>query len=197
MGNDRGKRLLLVVFLLLAIIVMAVLSRPHSHAGGFTPVANRPAMPDLKLTELNGGTWKLADHHGQVVLINYWATWCGPCRMELPGLAKVARDNEPLGLAVVGVSLDKGDHSVIVPFIDRYHLPYPIALPETMSQLEAGLEGVPTTILVDRTGHVAKTYVGAVRQEDFEADVHEALSEPDAKPEDQPGNDIAQPIAKL
>lgn len=196
MGNDRGKRLLLVVFLLLAIIVMAVISRPHSHAGGFTPVANRPAMPDLKLAELNGGTWKLADHHGQVVLINYWATWCGPCRMELPGLAKVARDNEPLGLAVVGVSLDKGDHSVIEPFVDRYHLSYPIALPEAMSQIEAGLEGVPTTILVDRRGHVAKTYVGAVRQEDFEADVHQALTEPDVKPEDQTDDDTAEPIAK-
>ena len=190
MEQDRGKRFLLVVFLLLAIIVMAVLSRPRSHAGGFTPLANRPAMPDLKMAELNGGSWRLADHQGQVVLINYWATWCGPCRMELPGLAKVAREDEPLGLAVVGVDLDRGDQSVIEPFVDRYHIPYPIAVPATMSQIEAGLEGVPTTILVDRTGHVAKTYVGAVREEDLQADVRQALTEPVAQPDDQSADPV-------
>ncbi len=153
-------------------------------------------MPDLQLAQLNGGTWKLADHQGQVVLINYWATWCGPCRIELPVLAKVARENEPLGLAVVGVDLDKGDHNLIEPFVERYRLPYPIAIPAAMSQIEAGLEGVPTTILVDRNGHVAKTYVGAVREEDLEADVQQALTEPVFHPQAEPEEESVEPLAR-
>src|ERR1700727_2342232 len=65
-------------------------------------------MGPMELTQLGGGEWKLADHRGEVVLINYWATWCGPCQEELPGLMQVARESGPKGLAVVGVSLDAG-----------------------------------------------------------------------------------------
>jgi cytochrome c biogenesis protein CcmG/thiol:disulfide interchange protein DsbE len=135
-------------------------------------------MPSLVMSELNGGTWRLADHKGEVVLINYWATWCGPCRQEMPGLVEVAKAAEPEGLAVVGVSLDKGDRSVVKPFVDRYQVSYPIAFPESMSQMSSGMEGIPTTILVDRSGLVVKTYVGAVRREDLASDVQEVLAEP-------------------
>ena len=174
----KADRWVVFGLLLLGVAVTSfVASRPARQAGGFTPAGLRVAMPELEMAQLGGGTWRLADHRGQVVLINYWATWCGPCREEMPGLAEVVRESEPKKLAVVGVSLDKDDHRVVQAFVDHYKLPYPIAFPAALSQVEQGMEGIPTTILVDRAGRVVKTYVGAVRKVDFETDVRNALAE--------------------
>ena len=145
--------------------------------GGITPAAARQPMPALAMARLDGGTWRMADHRGQVVLVNYWATWCGPCREETPGLVRLAKELGPQGLAVVGVSLDEGGREKVRAFVDEFRVPYPVTLPERMSQMEYGMEGVPTTVLVDRQGRVAKTYVGAVREADFKQDVGVLLAE--------------------
>ena len=84
----------------------------------------------------------------------------------------------PKGLAVVGIAIDEGGREKVKKFVDEFHVPYPVALPEKMSQMEYGMAGVPTTVLVDRYGRVAKTYVGAVRQADFKTDVEVLLEEP-------------------
>jgi cytochrome c biogenesis protein CcmG/thiol:disulfide interchange protein DsbE len=147
-------------------------------SGGIAPVEERKAMPELVMTQLDGGTWRMAEHRGQVVLVNYWATWCGPCWEETPGLIRLSKELGPKGLAVVGVALDEGGSEKVKKFVDEFHVPYPVVLPEKMSQMEYGMAGVPTTILVDRYGRVAKTYVGAVRQADFRTDVEVLLREP-------------------
>jgi cytochrome c biogenesis protein CcmG, thiol:disulfide interchange protein DsbE len=146
-------------------------------SGGIRPVGERKAMPALVMAQLDGGTWRMGEHRGQVVLVNYWATWCGPCWEETPGLIRLSQELGPKGLAVVGVSLDEGGREKVENFVDQFHVPYPVVVPERMSQMEYGLEGVPTTILVDKQGRVAKTYVGAVRQADFEKDVEALLAE--------------------
>jgi peroxiredoxin len=146
-------------------------------SGGMVAVASRREMPGLALEQLGGGTWRIEDHRGQVVLINYWATWCGPCRVETPGLGRLFRELGPTGLTVVGVSLDEGDRGKVQRFVEEFRVPYPVAFPAPMSQLEQGLEGLPTTILVDRKGRVAKTYVGAVREGVFREDAKALLGE--------------------
>ena len=146
-------------------------------SGGIRPVGERRVMPELVMAQLDGGTWRMADHRGQVVLVNYWATWCGPCWEETPGLIRLSQELGPKGLAVVGVAIDEGGEEKVQKFVDEFHVPYPVALPERMSQMEYGMAGVPTTILVDKQGRVAKTYVGAVRQADFETDVEALLAE--------------------
>lgn len=146
-------------------------------SGGIAPVGERRVMPELVMTQLDGGTWRMADHRGEVVLVNYWATWCGPCWEETPGLIRLSRELGPRGLAIVGVALDEGGRDKVKKFVDEFRVPYPVTIPERMSQLEYGLEGLPTTILVDKEGRVAKTYVGAVRQADFKTDVEALLTE--------------------
>ncbi len=146
-------------------------------SGGIRPVSERRVMPELVMTQLDGGTWRLADHRGQVILVNYWATWCAPCWEETPGLIRLSQELGPKGLAIVGVSIDEGGREKVKKFVDEFRVPYPVVLPERMSHVEFGLEGVPTTILVDKQGRVAKSYVGAVRRADFETDVEALLAE--------------------
>ena len=146
-------------------------------SGGLTAVGERRAMPELVMTELDGGVWRLADHRGQVVLVNYWASWCGPCWEETPGLVRVAQKLGPQGLAVVGVAMDEGGTEKVRGFVEKFQVPYPVTLPPHLSQMAYGMMGLPTTVLVDRQGRVAKTYVGAVRQADLEEDVGQLLAE--------------------
>jgi hypothetical protein len=77
----------------------------------------------------------------------------------------------------VGVAIDEGGKGKVKKFVDEFRVPYPVVMPERMSQMEYGLEGVPTTILLDKQGRVAKTYVGAVREADFKTDVEVLLAE--------------------
>jgi cytochrome c biogenesis protein CcmG, thiol:disulfide interchange protein DsbE len=146
-------------------------------SGGITAASERRVMPALVLAQLDGGTWRMEDHRGQVVLVNYWATWCGPCWEETPGLVRLSQELGPEGLAVVGVSVDEGGRVKVQRFVDLFKVPYPVALEEAMSQMAQGMAGVPTTILVDREGRVAKTYVGAVEERDFREDVNALLGE--------------------
>jgi cytochrome c biogenesis protein CcmG, thiol:disulfide interchange protein DsbE len=159
-----------------ALLVWA-LQHGTRQSGGIAPAGERRAMPALVLTELDGGTWRMEDHRGEVVLVNYWATWCGPCWEETPGLVRLSRELGPKGLAVVGVSIDDGSREKVQQFVDQFHVTYPVTLQGSMSQMARGMAGVPTTILVDRQGRVAKTYVGAVAARDFREDVNALLEE--------------------
>lgn len=178
---DESRRGWLAAFLLAAAALGVFMMLRHGpvRAGGMTPVAKRQLAPNMEFEQLDGGTWRLRDHRGQVVLINLWATWCGPCREETPGLVKLFEDDGPKGLAVVGLSLDVGGREKVRSFAQQFHVPYPIVFPEPMSQLADTVEAVPTTMLLDKNGRVAKVYVGAIRRAVFASDVDTLLAEKD------------------
>ncbi len=144
---------------------------------------DRKPVADLVLPELNGASWRLSDHRGQVVLINYWASWCAPCRQETPGLIDLARDYRYKGLSIVGVSMDGVDKSAeggkraVQSFMSEFHLPYPVLMPDFALPSAPAVEALPTTVLLDRNGRAAKSYIGAVRESVFRADVDRLLSE--------------------
>jgi cytochrome c biogenesis protein CcmG/thiol:disulfide interchange protein DsbE len=177
--DERGGRVWMCLFVAAAVLLGAVRWHTARQSPGLKPMAERRAMRPMELQQLGGGEWKLADHRGQVVLINYWATWCEPCHEELPGLMQVARELGPKGLVVVGVSLDDGANAEarVTQFVARYRIAYPVAFADAARSGPFSGMGLPTTVLVDREGRVAKRYVGEVEREDFARDVAALLAE--------------------
>jgi thiol-disulfide isomerase/thioredoxin len=140
------------------------------------PAGERPPLGDFVLSRLGGGEWRLAGHKGHVLLLNFWATWCAPCRAETPELVNVHSRYQARGFQVIGISLDENT-AAIPPFIKRYQVPYPILLPGADFSLAAQVESIPTSVLLDRQGRVAAVYHGAVGEEDLSSGVELLLQE--------------------
>lgn len=181
--NPSTRRKLLQYFLFgVAVLWIALAWQSFSdQRAGVRPIKDRTPVADLAFPQLDGGSWRLSEHRGEVVLINYWASWCGPCREETPGLIDLARDYRYKGLDIVGVSMDMGGRPAVEGFLREFHLPYPILMPDLASPSAPAIEGLPTTVLVDRNGRTAKSYVGAVRESIFRADVDQLLAEQPAR----------------
>jgi thiol-disulfide isomerase/thioredoxin len=142
-----------------------------------TSPAERKAMPQIELSDLKGAPWRLSDHRGEVVLVNFWATWCTPCRMETPDLVRVAQQYGPRGVAFVGVSMDDQPKSAAPAFVSHYKIPYPVLVPDSGFTLGNAIESLPTTLLVDRNGRLAKAYTGAVTADRLRSDLERLLAE--------------------
>ncbi len=138
--------------------------------------ADRASANDFSLPTLDGRTWNLADHRGRVVLVNFWATWCPPCRMETPGLVSLQSDYRARGLDIAGVNMDD-DQSAVAPFVERYKINYPVLLPRQPFPLGDHIDALPTSILLDRNGRVARRYVGMISEAAVRADVDTLLAE--------------------
>jgi cytochrome c biogenesis protein CcmG, thiol:disulfide interchange protein DsbE len=146
--------------------------------GNLVPPLMRKAVPDLAVTDLDGNQWRLTDHRGHVVLVNFWATWCPPCREETPGLVRLANTHSQHGLDIVGISMDEGGGSRVVrDFVIRFKVPYPVALPDERFALANAVQSLPTTLLIDKRGRLAKTYVGAASESTFRIDADSLLRE--------------------
>ena len=170
----------LVPYLLLVVAILWIAFASQSwtdEKAGVRPVKDRTPVANLTFPEFNGTPWRLSDHRGEVVLINYWASWCGPCRQETPGLIDLERNYRYKGLSIVGVSMDEGGRQAVEGFMREFHLPYPVLMPDLASPSAPAIDSLPTTVLVDRNGRVAKSYVGAVRESVFRADVDHLLAE--------------------
>lgn len=158
-------------------LLYAIVSTASRNQAGLKPAANRKPAPDFTVTGLNGTPWRLADHRGDVVLLNFWATWCPPCREETPGLVHLANSFTSGGFSVVGISMDDGAPQAVREFASQYRIPYTIAMPPDNFVLSSAVQALPTTLLIDKQGRVAKTYVGGASESVFRADVESLLRE--------------------
>ena len=136
----------------------------------------RVAVPNISMPTLDGETWSLKEERGKVVVLNFWATWCEPCRTKVPYLVKLQGEFGGKGLAVAGVTLDE-DPKIVEKFAAEYKVDYPILLPPAGSPWTK-LENTPTTLLIDREGRLAGKYIGAVPEEELRRDVERLLAEP-------------------
>jgi cytochrome c biogenesis protein CcmG/thiol:disulfide interchange protein DsbE len=136
--------------------------------------ARKPA-PDFALKDSHGNTVRLSDYKGKVVLLNFWATWCGPCKIEEPWLIEFERKYRDRGFAILAVSMDEDGWPVVKPYISERKLNYRVVLSdEQIDRLYPGLEAWPTTFLIDRTGAIASRHVGLMPKQQI-ADAIEKL----------------------
>ena len=126
-------------------------------------------MPDYSSSYLDGSKFDLAEKRDKVVLLNAWATWCGPCRFEIPELQAIHDKYAARGLEVVGVSLDEGDPAGVKAFVAEHKMTYPIVL-DSEGKLANVLQTsvLPTTVLVDHNGNIVWKKIGAIMPNDTE-----------------------------
>jgi thiol-disulfide isomerase/thioredoxin len=128
--------------------------------------------PQWELKDLDGKPVKLSDFKGKVVILDFWATWCGPCRMEIPGFVDLQKKYGDQGLVVIGVSLDEGGPEVVRSFMKRQGVNYSVVLGNSkVADDYGGIEGIPTTFIIDRTGAIVSKHVGYVTKERFESEI--------------------------
>jgi thiol-disulfide isomerase/thioredoxin len=147
---------------------------------GMTVELLREPVPvgDVTMETLDGQTMSTRDWQGKVTLVNFWATWCGPCREEIPDLIKLQeryRDQ----LLVVGISTDEGDPSLVQAFADEMEMNYPVVMAtDELNRQFPGVFALPTSFVVDPQGRIVQTHVGLISPAVFEQEVRHLTSLP-------------------
>lgn len=138
-------------------------------------VKNSPA-PDFTLQDLSGKTISLHDFKGKAVLLDFWATWCPPCRREIPHFVDMYKKYQDKGLAIVGVALDDEGTKVVKPFVEEYKVNYTIVLGTPQIQRAyGGIQGIPTTFIIDKEGRIVHSFVGYREPEEIEKKIQPLL----------------------
>ena len=179
MEPEKARKLSLRAAVILILIAgAAYFFVPRGDTGEAIAASERKPVTEFALPDLTGKQWKLTDHRGQVVLLNFWATWCPPCREETPGIVKLANQYRGKGLAVAGVLMDDDKDAPVKEFMSQYRMDYPVLVPPSDSSLLSAVSALPTTLLFDRHGRVVRRYQGAVSESRFRRDIESTLSEP-------------------
>ena len=134
--------------------------------------------PAFTLQSLNNKTVHLSDFRGRVTLVNFWATWCAPCRVEMPWLVALSNAYRARGFEVVGVAMDDDDRAKVEAFVRDMHVGYPIALKDgAVGDAYGGVRFLPQSFLLDRDGRVIAHIVGMREKSEYEAEIVKALAQ--------------------
>jgi thiol-disulfide isomerase/thioredoxin len=149
-----------------------------SIAAGFfncAPAQHRKAA-NFSLKSSNGSSYELSKHKGKVVVVNFWATWCGPCRKEIPDFIEAYKKYKGKGLEIIGISLDQDGWTKVIPYVKQSNINYPIVLgDEQVVQNYGGINAIPTTFIVDRNGNIVDQQVGTMSLKQLEAKLQPLL----------------------
>ena len=156
-----------------------------------TNKSNRPdyaiKAPDFTLRTVQGELFKLSENRGKVIMLNFWGTWCGPCRREIPDFNKLHAKYQKDGLEIVGVTLTSGSSKNILKFMNDWDMEYTVLTDIDNNETQRvtsiygraigrPITGIPTTLIIDQEGYIVKGYIGPRSEEVFYKDLQPLLS---------------------
>ena len=147
-------------------------------AVGCSSSENRDRKPaaNFSLKDANGAQVGLSDYKGKVVLLNFWATWCGPCKIEIPWFIEFNKTYKDRGFAVLGVSLDDDGWKSVKPYIAEKKIDYTVVVGnDQVSKSYGDVESLPTTFIIDRDGRIAFVHMGLVGKDTYEKEIRSLL----------------------
>jgi thiol-disulfide isomerase/thioredoxin len=175
------KRLRRIPWSTLLLIVVLIWAAPRllPHIGALLNIKTRDATsPSYRVTTLDAESLSSEQLKGRVVLVNVWATWCLPCRVEMPMMQSTWERHRNDGLVVLGASVDRGDPSTVRAFLGARHITYPVAIvDQTFIDALGGVRGYPTSVLIGRDGHVRHRVIGPIGPLSLEPALRRALAD--------------------
>jgi DsbE subfamily thiol:disulfide oxidoreductase len=182
--KPRGRRDVIVILVVVLVVAAMIYSAAHfsrrggqTGLGGTAPSALRgKAAPEFELASLEGKTTKLSDFRGKAVLLNFWATWCGPCRIEMPWFADLQNKYGSQGFQVVAVALDENADNAVGKFAKEVGANYPVLLGKDAVGDAYGVDAMPQTFYLDREGKIVNRTIGLGSRKEMEENIKAALA---------------------
>ena len=162
--------------LLFIVIRTSRRSDPAPSAANNRDNSHAEMAPPFELKTLDGHTLNLSDFRGKVVVLNFWATWCAPCRVETPWLVELYRQYQQRGLEIVGISMDDGGTHPVEKFVQEMNVNYPVLMgSNSVTDSYGGLRFLPQTFFIDRDGRIERHTMGLTSRSDLEDDIKHLL----------------------
>jgi peroxiredoxin len=174
----RDPIILIVVAMVISVMLVFGIQRVH-HASIVPPgKLQGKAAPEFSLPTPEGQTMKLSDFHGKAVLLNFWATWCEPCKVEMPWFVELQKKYGSQGLQVIGVAMDDASPDTIASFAKKMGVNYPILVgKEEVGAQYGGIEYLPSTFYISRDGKIVDHVFGLVSRSEIETNIQKALGQ--------------------
>lgn len=155
------------------LLVASFFSLPLFTAAGAVHAGVPEQMPQFALpSAIDDTVIDSSQHKGKILLINFWATWCGPCREEIPSLVSLQSEHGAKGFSVIGIAMDESSRKAVDKFAKKTGITYPVAMGNTKTaRAFGGIAGIPQSFLVNRDGIVVKSYMGLVEKDQLEQDI--------------------------
>jgi len=182
------KSVIFVLFIVVGVTALLVsgklMSHPNAAKAGFAQESAGPARGsvapdfDLKVLDSKGQTLKLSSLKGKAVIVNFWATWCEPCKIEMPWLVQLQQKYGPQGLQIVGVVMDDTEEKTISEFAHKMGVNYPVVIgTEKVADSYGGVDGLPISFFLDRSGKVVDHILGLVSESQIEGSIQKSLAQ--------------------
>jgi peroxiredoxin len=177
----RDPLILIIVAVIAGAMLFVGIHQARKNRAGGSSVSGKlrgQTAPDFELQSLDGKNVKLSDFRGKAVLLNFWATWCEPCKVEMPWFVELQKEYGPQGFQILGVSIDEGGTDEIAKFAQKMGVNYPVLLgKEAVEQSYGGVGVLPTTFFIDRDGKLVAREFGLQSRSVFVDHIKESLGQ--------------------